>query len=85
MVQKGNRVQVPRLIRWQFKLEPTQVLKVTVKPVDAIGDETFYGKMNRDGRLTIPKLIADLLKDEDEESQGVLEVTLQPAQKTADT
>jgi hypothetical protein len=85
MVQKGNRVQVPRLIRWQFKLEPTQVLKVTVKPVDTIDDETFYAKMNRDGRVTIPKLIADLLKDEDEERLGTLEVTLQPAQKAADT
>jgi hypothetical protein len=31
LLQKGNRVQVPKLVRWQFKLETTQVLKVTVK------------------------------------------------------
>jgi hypothetical protein len=29
-LQKGNRIQVPKLIRWQFKLEPTQTLKVGV-------------------------------------------------------
>jgi len=81
VLQKGNRVQVPRLIRWQFKLEPTQVLEVTVKPVDAIGvREKFFARMNSDGRLTIPRLVVDLLKEEEESLVGsVLEVDLQPA------
>jgi hypothetical protein len=30
VLQKGNRVQVPKLVRWKFKLEQDQVLKVSV-------------------------------------------------------
>jgi hypothetical protein len=29
-LQKGDRFQIPRPIRWQFKLEPNQVLEVTL-------------------------------------------------------
>ena len=32
VLQKGNRVQPPKLIRWKFKLETDQILKVTVFP-----------------------------------------------------
>jgi len=83
-VQRGNRVQVPRLIRWQFKLEPEQVLKVTVK-VDVLGGarEDFFARMTQDGRVTIPKLVMDLLKEEEEEESLVgciLEVDLEPAE-----
>jgi len=68
------------LIRWQFKLEPTQVLEVTVKPVGAIGiREKFFARLSSDGRLTIPRLVVDLLKEEEESLVGsVLEVDLQP-------
>jgi hypothetical protein len=34
-LQRGNRVQVPRPIRWRFKLETSQVLRVNVTLVDA--------------------------------------------------
>ena len=30
VLEKGNRLQVPKLIRWQFKMEQTQVLGVGV-------------------------------------------------------
>lgn len=54
-LQKGNRIQIPRLIRWQFKLEPTQVLKVKVQPIGAIMvHEEFFAKMSKDGRITVP-------------------------------
>lgn len=81
-VQKGNRIQIPRLIRWQFKLEPTQVLRVKVQPVGAVAvREEFFAKMSRDGRITIPKLIVDLLKDEEETLVGyALDVDLEPAE-----
>ena len=34
VLQKGNRVQLPKLVRWRFKLETSQVLKVTVTAVN---------------------------------------------------
>lgn len=38
-------------------MEPQQVLKATVKAGGSFGNgETFYAKMNRDGRIAIPKL-----------------------------
>ena len=63
VLQKGNRVQVPRLVRWEFKLETSQVLMVTVDCVDRyIQKECFFGRMNEDGRITVPKLALDLLQ-----------------------
>ena len=39
-------------------MEPQQVLKATVKAGGSFGNgETFYAKMNRDGRIAIPKLV----------------------------
>jgi hypothetical protein len=84
VLQKGNRVQIPKLIRWQFKMESQQVLKVTVKAGDSFGsEETFYAKISRDGRITIPKLTLELLRDEDDEESlvgSVFEVQLEPAE-----
>ena len=81
-MQKGNRIQVPRLIRWQFKLESTQVLNVSVKVVGSFGvREEFYARMSKDGRITIPKLFVDLLKEEEESLVDyALEVILSPAE-----
>ncbi|MDI6846963.1 MAG: hypothetical protein QMD13_09455 [Candidatus Bathyarchaeia archaeon] len=81
VLQKGNRIQIPRLIRWQFKLEPEQVLKVEVAPEGAIGiREEFFARMNKDGRIKIPKLILELLEDAVETSLVgyALEVSLEP-------
>ena len=56
-LQRRNRVQLPKLIRWRYKLESDQVLKITVSAVGVWGGyETFYGKMDKSGRLTIPRL-----------------------------
>lgn len=81
VLQKGNRVQVPKLIRWQFKMEPTQVLKVSVTAVDFYsGWQTFYARMGKDGRIVIPKLTMTLLRGEKPSLAGyVMEVTLEPA------
>lgn len=84
-LQKGNRIQIPRLIRWQFKLEPAQVLKVKVEPVEAIMvREEFFARMSRDGRITIPKLLIKILKGDLEEKKSLVgyafEVTLQPVE-----
>ncbi len=80
-LQKGNRVQVPKLIRWQFKLETDQVLKISVKPINMwVSGELFYVKMAKDGRVLIPKLILVLMQDEKTSVEDfVLNVTLEPA------
>ena len=62
VLQKGNRIQLPKLVRWRFKLETDQVLRVSVKPQDDYGSgEEFYARMDKSGRIVIPKLIRDLL------------------------
>jgi hypothetical protein len=83
VLQKGNRIQTPRLIRWQFKLEPQQVLKVTVNPEElGYGREEFYSHMSKDGCIAVPKLTLKLLQGEDGESLvgSVLEVKLELAE-----
>jgi hypothetical protein len=80
-LQVGNRFQVPRLVRWQFKLEPSQVLRVRVRVVGSVGlREDFLACMSRDGRVTIPRLIVELLTVEGEESLVgyAFEVALEP-------
>ena len=34
-LQRGNRVQVPKYVRWHYKLETTQILEVTVSVLGA--------------------------------------------------
>lgn len=86
-LQKGNRVQVPRLVRWRFKLEPSEVLRITV----TVGlrwsnaSESFYGRMGKDGRITVPLLVLDLLEKKADTGEGltgqVLEVRIAPAER----
>jgi hypothetical protein len=85
VLQKGNRVQVPKLVRWQFKMETDQVLKIGIG-THKVGIwcewESFYGKMGKDGRILIPKLMLALLRSESEKPDltgYVMEVTLEPA------
>jgi hypothetical protein len=84
VLQRGNKVQVPRLLRWQYRMEPDQVLRVEVRSFEFSGCERFLGRMRRDGRLTIPLLTLKLLRGDDEGNlEGyVLEVTLEPAEET---
>ena len=53
-LQKQNRIQVPVEIRQLFKLEPTQFLKVRIRPVETFDNERFYAKVKSDGRITVP-------------------------------
>ncbi len=62
VLQRGNRLQVPKLVRWKYKLESTQTLKVSVWARGVIGGwETFYANMDKSGRITVPKLIQNEL------------------------
>lgn len=59
VLQKGNRVQVPKVIRWQFKMDSEQVLKVTVNALNVwSGWETFYARRGKDGGITISEVDA---------------------------
>lgn len=65
VLQKGNRFQVPKLVRWEFKMEPGQVLEIRVGRANVYGHtECFFGRMSLDGRITIPKLTVDLLQED---------------------
>lgn len=81
VLQKGNRVQVPRVVRWRFKMDSEQVLKVTVNPVEirTVG-RSFYARMDKSGRITVPKLTRELVRGIYGESRvgHGLNVTLEP-------
>jgi hypothetical protein len=81
VLQKGNRIQVPKLIRWQFKMETDQVLKVGVYPIGTwVSRQHFYAKMGKDGRVLIPKLVLALLLGEKPNLEGyVMDIWLEPA------
>jgi hypothetical protein len=62
-LQQGNRIQVPRLVRWQFRLEPIEVLHVSVRFLGQWSSrEQFYAQMHKDGRISIPALQGRLLE-----------------------
>jgi bifunctional DNA-binding transcriptional regulator/antitoxin component of YhaV-PrlF toxin-antitoxin module len=57
-----NRVQIPVLVRWKFKLEPAEVLKVEVSPVRSGASETFFARLQKGGRITVPLRVAVFLE-----------------------
>ena len=70
LIQNDAAERQPRpssqLVRWQFKMDTEQVLKVSVTVVNVwSGWQIFYAKMGRDGRITIPKLQRELLRDKE--------------------
>jgi hypothetical protein len=58
VLQRGDRVQVPKLVRWEYKLESTQTLRVSIWAKGMVGGwEVFYSRMDKSGRITVPRLI----------------------------
>ena len=79
-LQKQNRLQVPKLVRWEYKLETSETLNVTVV-VLGLWDarESFLAKLQKNGRIRIPDLTLALLKRDKPSLEGyVIEVTLNP-------
>jgi bifunctional DNA-binding transcriptional regulator/antitoxin component of YhaV-PrlF toxin-antitoxin module len=64
-------------------MEAGELLKVSVEPFnsDSYQEEEFLAKMTSDGRLTIPKLTMEVLKQREEKNLTgtILEVTISPA------
>jgi len=75
-----NRLQVPKLVRGQYKLESSEVLKVTVAIVGTLGiRECFLAKMQKHGQIQIPDLTMALLKRDKPSLEGfIMGVTLEP-------
>ncbi len=88
-LQRYNRLAVPTLLRWRYKMEPGELLKVTVKPLDpeSYGEEEFLAKTAVDGRLTVPKLTMKILERDGEKSLAgaIFEVTISPIVNPNDT
>ena len=56
-LQKYNRIQIPVEVRWRYKLEHGELLKVSVQPVGSLSvvrGEEFIARLMRGGRITIP-------------------------------
>jgi len=68
-----NRVKVPVLVRWRNRLEPGEILTVTVRA--GFASHTFYAKYRKDFRITVPKLVSE---DPELEAGDVVKVTLHP-------
>jgi len=61
-LKKNNLLQVPKIFKSHFKLDPSEVLKVTVSVVGSMGvKESFTARMYKDGRIRIPLLTLALL------------------------
>ena len=49
-LQRQNCLQIPKLVRWQYKLEPSEILKVTVTIEGFLGvREIFLSRRIRMG------------------------------------
>jgi hypothetical protein len=79
-LQRGNRVQVPKYVRWHYKLEPTQILQVTVSILGAWRPaQIFLSRISKDGRIVVPNLAIAIFKDgKPNLDNHVAEVTLKP-------
>jgi hypothetical protein len=80
-LQKAGRVQIPKMIRWEFKIEADQVLKVGFSITNKFkGWQFFYAKIGKDGRIFIPETALAPWQNEKTSISGVIvEITLEPA------
>jgi hypothetical protein len=88
-LQRHNRLAIPTLLRWSHKMQPGELLKVTVKSLEpeSYGEEEFLAKTAVDGRITVPKLTMKILERDEEKSLAgaIFEVTISPAGNPNDT
>jgi len=77
-LRRRNRVQVPLMVRWRYRLRLGEMLRVSLRRPGSLASEVFYGRLIGGGRLTVPKLVVDLLEIE---PGDVVNVTLYPQQE----
>ena len=68
------------MVRWRYKLEPSQSIRVTIHAWGKFGvHESFLTKMRKDGRITVPALVIALIKQAVPDLKSVaMDVTLLP-------
>lgn len=79
MLQRGFRVQIPVTVRWRFKLESGELLKIRVSPLDSWRSEKFWGRLQKGGRIRVPSRVREILGlylDRDIQPGEILEVTI---------
>lgn len=82
MLQRGNRIQVPKLVRWRYKLDTYQIFNVNVTCANlfCVGRESFLARMSKDGRIVIPKLVLAMLGHQKPTLEGyIMDVILDPS------
>ena len=81
VLEKGNRIQIPKIIQDQFKMTPSQVIQVSVTTKGYFTWQTFYAKTDKQGRITIPKLTLTILSQNRNPNLAgnLVQITLQPA------
>jgi hypothetical protein len=79
-VQRRNRIQVSKYIRWHFKLETDQYLQAYINILGLCGNrQSFLTRISKDGRIAIPKLNVALMQNGKLDLAGyAAEVTLEP-------
>ena len=80
-ILKSGRILVPELYRWQYKIESSQVLNVSINlTVDWSNKESFLAKIRKDGYITIPKAVQNRLKIKDLNLKSCqMDVVIEPA------
>ena len=78
---KSSRVMIPFLYRQQYKLDTSQILKVTVNIEGNWSDrEVFLTHMRKDGNLGIPMQVQRQLSVDEKGLEGYsLEIVVEPA------
>ncbi|MGD0450546.1 MAG: hypothetical protein ABSA79_05755 [Candidatus Bathyarchaeia archaeon] len=78
-LQKQSRFQIPKIVRWEYKLEPTQTMKITLRIFNLGFSESFLGKMLPAGRVTVPRIvIVQLNQILPNLKDSLIEVVLEP-------
>lgn len=79
-LQKQNRFQVPKKIRWFYKLDADQMLSVTIALFELGFEESFLANMLPDGRITVPRIVIVSLQQRlPNLKASFINVTLKPA------
>ena len=58
-VQKNNRLQIPVLIRWKYKLKIGIIMKARIFKSGEMDSYRFHARLGKSGRITIPKIVVE--------------------------
>ena len=53
-LQVENRIQIPVEVRWRYKLEPGQILRLKIYPMKGLSSEEFFARLQHGSRINVP-------------------------------